>query len=250
MSRRRIRQGEREHGGERGFVLLEALATLALSALVLGALLALGGGLSRVMDRMAARAEGGEGARRVVSVMADEIARLSRRKFSGEETRYVFFGAADRVVFAVEALQPNGLAAPVVVAYQSSGPGEAFRAEGALPVGAADLDAVDLTRPRRLGVGGEIFRLAYVERLESGGELITDDWVKPGVLPRAIRIDRIDGDSGATIASRRVAIIAEADAACADPEALACSTAKKRPPARGEPGDPALRNPRSQGVRE
>jgi type II secretory pathway component PulJ len=222
-----------------GFLLLEALTTLALSALVIAGLLALGGGLSRAVDRAAARLEGAEAGRRSVAAMAQEIAGLARRRFAGEGDRFVFQGEPDRIAFVLDVVQVNGLAAPVAVAYQATAERELLRAEGALPIGASAFADADLSRPRRLEIGGELVRFAYVERLEDGGEIVTDSWNKPSALPRAVRVDRVDPATGAVLASRRVALVSETEPGCAAPGVAFCSTAKKRKPGEGAQQPPA-----------
>lgn len=236
-----------------GYLLIEALATLAIGAVVLGGLLALGGTLSRSVDRAAWRVESGETGRRAVSAMASEIARAARRRFAGEGDRFVFLGAPDRIVFALEPVQANGLASTVAVAYQASRPGEALRAEAPLPFGAEGFDALDLSRPRTLDLGGETLRLAYVER-SNLGDLITDTWEKPAAMPQAVRIDRVDR-TGAVVASRRVALVAETEPGCAGGGGVAfCSTAPKGEEGgdgRRPPNDPRLQEPgRNRGAQD
>ncbi len=228
-----------ERNGEAGYLLVEALATLTLAALLLGGLLALGGGLSRVADRIAGRVEATEAGRLAVAAMARDIAQLSRRRFPGaQEPRFAFYGQTDRIVFVVEAPQQDGLARPVVVAYQADGPGAALRAEGELPVDAQSLDDVALSRPHRMPFGDAELRFAFVERLKSGGELVTDAWSRSDLLPAAIRIDRLDPASKRLVASRRVAIVAETEPGCAAAEIAFCSTKKKPRPGAASPDQP------------
>ncbi|MFD1703828.1 type II secretion system protein J [Methylopila henanensis] len=229
--------GRRDRDG--GFLLVEALATLAISAVVIAGLLTLGGLMARAVDRAALRAEGAETSTRPLSVVAREIEGLARRRFAGPDGRFVFLGAPDRLAFAVAPRQDDGLRAPVAVAYQAAGPGQLLRAEAPLLVGARSLDDVVFGEPVRIDLGGLDARFAYVERRPDGTTVVTDQWSEAASLPVAVRIELIEPEGGVARASRTARLIAQSEPGCAAPGKAPCSSAPK---ATGRPdGQPQVR---------
>lgn len=218
-----------------GYLLIEALATLALSALVIAGLLSLSAVFVRSSDRSAARVERLETGPRTIAAIARDIRALVRLRWAGGGDRFVFLGLPDRIVFAIAPVQANGLRAPLVVAYQVPETGVALRAEAPLPAGATTVSDLSFAPARRLSVGAATLRFAYVDRPPAGGEIITDSWDKPDALPFAVRIDRVDPADGRIEASLRAPVVVDAEPGCAAPETNFCSRAPKQPAAPGPP---------------
>jgi general secretion pathway protein J len=218
---------------------VEALATLALSALLLGALISLSAGLFRVGDKVAAKVETLEIDGRTIAALAREFRMAAPLRWAGEgdNRAFVFGGTPDRIMFALTPEQPSGLRAAIVVLYQRADNGDLLRAEGPLPVGASTLAEVELGPVSRIPRGADDLRLAYVGRAPGGGEIVADDWSNPKDMPAAIRIDRIERGAGTRLASLRVPLLMDAEPGCADPQQGLCSRVprKAKPAGQEEP---------------
>ncbi|MET0314574.1 MAG: hypothetical protein ABW275_09290 [Hansschlegelia sp.] len=236
-------------GGRDGYILVEALAAIALGALVLSALVSFTGVLRRAADRAAASVETMEISGRTLDTLTRELRLATRRRFAaagadGDEQQqrpFVFTGTPDRVVFTLDPVQASGLKAPVVVAYQVDANGDLLRAEGALPATAQNIGAVRLGTVERVDPGAERLRFAYVDAAP-GAEVITDDWTNPLKMPAAVRITRLNGATLLPIATLRVPLLIDAEAGCADPDKGFCSRVAASKPGAGQP-------PRSGGQR-
>jgi hypothetical protein len=230
--------GARRRGRrDAGYLLVEALAALALSALVLGALVSLTGVLKRAADKAAFGVEEIEVAGRAVHALAGEIRRAAHARWAAagpKATRaFVFSGSPDQVTFALLPGQDTGLRAPVAVAYQIAPDGDLLRAEGPIEpdlTGAGDLD---LGRVARIPLEGRRLRFAYVGRQTGGGEIVTDAWTDPLKMPAAMRIDRLDA-AGAIVASLRVPLLIDGESGCAGQTGFCSRAPNSEKPAAAE----------------
>ena len=113
-----------------GYVLVEALATLAIAGLVIAVLAGLVGTLLRAGHRGAELVEQHERVARSIDVVARDIDALVRARWAGEGD-FMFVGRADRLMFVRRnADQPGEL---VAVAYQIADDTRLLRAEAAAP---------------------------------------------------------------------------------------------------------------------
>jgi general secretion pathway protein J len=225
-----------------GFLLIEALATLAISAVILTGLTSTLSLVLRDVRSDSSRVEDLEQQDRAVAALRRDLQNLARARWLGEGSRsFVFDGEPDRLIFAIDRLASGALASTVVVNIQSTNSGvigRLLRTEAAWLPGAASLHELRFERTRVFYEGRLMVRLAYFARLENGAEAIVDVWQSPETLPSAIRIGLVDPISGSLVSSVRVPIQIDAEPGCAasenTTEKVFCSR-RPRKPADGEP---------------
>jgi len=247
--RRAVLDAPSRHRGTAGFLLVEALATMAIGAVILVGLSTLVGLMLRTADKAAAQAQGLEQTDRTVAALTREIQALTRARWSGAEPRsFIFVGEPDRIMFArsaskAGASRAGAVPSTAVVTIQGSGAnagGRLLYAEAPLAPGSASLADLRFGPVRDLHEGAIAVRFAYFGRAgDAGGEVLVDAWPLSAALPTAVRIGIVDPATGSLLRSLRVPVLIEAEPGCAAPETAFCSRAdpKKRaqaavPPAR------------------
>lgn len=237
-----------------GYLLVETLATLAISAAILAGLASVLGLVLRTGDRTAARGEAMEASGRTVAAVAREIRQLARVRWSGAARRsFVFAGEPDRILFARRTRGADGLAETDTVVLQSvgaDGGGRLLRAVAALPTGAESLADLRFGAAAEVYRGPSLIRLAYFGRSRDGGtEILTETWPAATALPVAIRIGVVDPATGRLTSSLRVPVLVDAEPGCADPKTGFCSRVDQSKPA--EEDAPAPDGPRADaGAKE
>ncbi len=229
-----------------GFLLVEALATLAISAAILAGLASVLGLLLRTADRVAVRVQDLETTGRTVAALRRDIQLMSRARWSGAARRsFVFAGEPDRIMFARSMPQESGFRATTVVVIQRVDRGDGarlLRTEAALPPGAASLQALRFGPALELYDGPAVIRFAYFARAgTAGGEVLVDSWPTDTALPSAVRIGVVDPTTGALLASQRVPLLVEAEPGCAAPTIAFCSRADPRKTSEDKPAEPPRR---------
>lgn len=225
----RIRRKHRARcRGRDGFLLVEALATLAISAAILAGLASVMGLMLRQADLAATRTDRLEREGRSLDALSRDIRAILRVRWAGLPPRsYVFRGEPDRIVLARARRGESGLRDTVAVILQSTdheGGGRILRSEARLPPGATAIEQLRFDEPRTLYDGRSLIRFAYVGRGENGGpETLTDAWPVAGTLPVAVRIALVDPVTDALLSTLRVPILVEAEPGCANPGKAFCS---------------------------
>lgn len=228
-----------------GFLLVEALATLALSALVLAGAAALVGLLLRAADRTALSMERIETTDRAMEALARDIreaVRLPRPSGSGGGASMAFLGGAAQIMLVHERRGENGLALPVAVYWRSeatdAGRGRLIRSQAPILPGRPLPDPESGER-EVVDTGEAVIRFAYFGPDPNGaGEVLTDEWTTAEALPTAVRIGAADPGSLAVGRSIRVGFPTTAEIGCANPVSGYCSlTPNRRPPE--DPANPA-----------
>lgn len=226
--------------GRAGFLLVEALATMAIGAAILVGLASIVSLMLRTADGVAARAQDLEQTDRAVAALAREIQSLTRATWSGAGRRsFIFAGEPRRIMFARSARRAGDASSALVVAIQSvdadaRAGGRLLYAEAPLVPGAVSPDDLRFGPVRNLHEGSIAIRFAYFGRAgEAGGEVLVDAFPSGAKLPSAVRIGIVDPATGSLLRSLRVPILIEAEPGCAAPEMAFCSRAdpKKRAPA-------------------
>lgn len=238
-----MRRAPSRRGGSPGFLLVEALATMAIGAVILVGLSTLVGLMLRTADRAAAGAHGLEQTDRTVAALTREIGSLARARWSGPEPRaFIFVGEPDRIMFARTASKAGAPATAAVVTVQSAG-ARLLYAEAPLAPGAASLADLRFGLVRDMHDGGIAVRFAYYGRAgEGGGEVLADAWPAGAMLPTAVRIGIVDAGTGRVLRSLRVPVLIEAEPGCAAPETAFCSRADPKKRAQAETAVPPARS--------
>lgn len=217
----------RRAGRRAGFVLIEALATLAIGAFIIAALGSLIAFTLHFADGTAADLQRGETLGRVVALMEREIRGMARARYAGDQkTAFLFAGDVDRILFTTDRVDRSGLSATVAVAYQvapDAGGVRLLRAEATVLPGLTDLKSLAFSKPRTLYTGTTGIRFSYfLPQPDGSGEVLVDTWKDRGKLPTAVRIATTGGD-GSILDSLRVPVMTDAEPACAVPGKGFCS---------------------------
>ncbi len=233
-------------GRQAGFLVVEALATFAISALILAGLASLLGVMLRAADRAADRVQDLETTARAVAALRRDIQLLARARWSGAAPRsFVFAGEPEKIMFAQSVPQGSGFRTATVVVIQSVGidaGGRLLRTEAALTPGAASLRELHFSPARNLQEGRSTVRFAYFARAREGGsEVLVDHWPSAVQLPAAVRIGIVDPATGGLLSSVRVPIRVDAEAGCAAPDIAFCSRADPKKSEDKAPSDPPSR---------
>lgn len=213
-----------------GFLMVEALAVLAISAAILLAL----GSLTRLMlrqaDALAARTAGLERTEQGLSALARDIRRMARARWDGpDRERFVFAGEPWRLLFALDRPAADGgaLTETVAVLLRSEGDGASgrlTRAEAPLSPGLPGPGALAFGPERVLYEGPARVRFAYVvPRSDTTPELIVDAWPQAAPPPAAVRVGLADPGTGDVASSLRVPVRAEAEPGCVRARTHYCS---------------------------
>lgn len=222
----------RRHRGDPrgGFLMVEALAVLAISAAILLAL----GSLTRLMlrqaDGLAERTARLERTEQGLSALSRDIGRLARARWDGpERERFVFAGEPWRLLFALDRPASDGsaLGETVAVLLRSDGSGAGgrlTRSEAPLPPGLPGPGALVFGPERVLYEGPARVRFAYVApRSDTTPELIVDTWPPIGPPPVAVRVGLADPGTGDVASSLRVPVLTEAEPGCVRARTHYCS---------------------------
>ncbi len=226
-----------------GFLLLEALTTLALGALVIAGLSTVIVLMLRFSDRTAADLGRREVLGRALQTVEQEIRDMARLRLGGaQDAPFLFSGHPDRLLFTLDRLDDNGLDAPVAVAYRTGtrdGVTRLARAEAAVPPAATDAAALVFGKPATVYAGDRGIRFAFFAPQPDGsGEVLMDDWKQPAKMPTAVRIAVIAPD-GTIEESTRVPLLVDAEPGCAVPGKGFCSLPGAEQQAKDGAGDHA-----------
>lgn len=228
MSAVRARRPRRDARG--GFLMVEALAVLAISAAILLAL----GSLTRLMlhqaDSLAERTARLERTEQGLSALSRDIRRMARARWDGpDRERFVFAGEPWRLLFALDrpAADGSALRETVAVLLRSEGSGTGgrlTRAEAPLPPGLPGPGALAFGPERVLYEGPARIRFAYmVPRSDTTPELIVDAWPQAAPPPAAVRVGLADPGTGDVASSLRVPVLTEAEPGCVRARTHYCS---------------------------
>lgn len=233
-----------------GFLLVEALASLVLSAFILVGLASLVSVALKTGDRTAVAVQRLETESRVFLAVEREVRRATRVRWSGEaKAEFVFTGLADRMMFTSRRAGADGLGRDVAIVYQSAegeGGSRLLRAEAPLPPGTTDAQALRLSPQATVHAGHRAFRFAYFALQKDGsGEVLTDDWSEPTRLPTAVRLTLVDPATDQIIDSLRIPLLVDAEPGCAVAGRGNCSLVDEG--GGGAPGEGGQRPERPDG---
>lgn len=211
-----------------GFLLVEALATMAIGAVILVAVGSLLGLMSRQADRTAERTERMDVAGHGLAAIARDIGSIARARWAGPGRRsFVFAGLPDRMLFALDRIDADYLPRSFAVLLQGAETEDGsavLRAEAPLSPLDRDEGALDFGPTRALYAGVARVRFAYIGAMGAGApEILVDAWPAGETLPIAVRVAFTDPASGEILSSLRVPLRIEAEPGCAAPRKAFCS---------------------------
>lgn len=204
-----------------GYLLVEVLATMTISAFILAALFSAVSLTLHTAARVDRSGQSTENVSRVMAALSREIEEIAPLRWAGPNAGFVFEGAPDRLLFAREDRSSDEIDRERAVILQATG-NQLLRSEA--PLLPNYRTAADIAKaPAQDMLDGRFqVRFAFFSRLASGREALTDNWNNPALLPVAIRVS-LSGNRGGPIASARVQVLVSAEPGCAAPARAACS---------------------------
>jgi hypothetical protein len=216
-----------------GYLLVEVLATMTVSAFILAALLSIVSFTLRTSAHVSRQTQDIENASRVMASLVREIQAIAPLRWAGQNAGFVFQGREQGLVFAREVVAPDGAVDDRAVLLQGDGK-QLFRSEASLlPAYRSAAEIAAGEKQALLDTDFQV-RFAYFARLEDGQEALTNTWDNPALLPVAIRVSITDS-KGALIGSSRVQIRVDAEPGCAAPTKALCNFAADRKTDDGQP---------------
>ena len=211
-----------------GFLLVEALATMAIGAIILVAVGSLLGLMSRQADRTAERTERLDVAGHALAALARDIGSIARARWAGPGRRnFVFAGLPDRMLFSLDRSDADGTPRSLAILLQGTETKEGSAvlcAEAPLSPLDRDEAALDFAPARTVYAGTAPVRFAYVVAPGEGApERVVDAWPASETLPIAVLFAFTDPASGEILSSLRVPLRIEAEPGCAAPRKAFCS---------------------------
>eukprot|EP01035_Chromulina_nebulosa_P010374 gene10374-13943_t len=185
-----------------GYLLVEVLATMTISAFVLSALFSMAFFTIRASERLDRRTMDTENITRVIAALSREIEQAAPLRWAGPGAGFVFQGGTQDLLFARQTAAADQAIDDRATLMQSRGDQLFLREAPLLPSdrGITDLSpgpaSAMLDTPLRV-------RFAYFSRAENGVEALTDIWTDPAHMPVAIRVSMTTGD-GILVASARI----------------------------------------------
>ncbi|WP_237154320.1 hypothetical protein [Oryzibacter oryziterrae] len=200
-----------------GYVLVEALATLTLSALVIAALASLVALQLRSADRASALLDAHEHQLRPLDAVAREIAGAVRARWAADNSQtFIFNGLADRILF-VERVGSPGRSELRAVAFQNEATdagNRLLRAEARVPPGAMTLDDLHFSPSVAVDTSPYQYRFSFVLPATAGQETVNPTWTDAGKLPQAIYVSLYNPGRRVAVAMIRAPLPIEAEPAC------------------------------------
>lgn len=203
-----------------GYLLVEVLATMTISAMVLVGLVSVMHLVIHASQRTAIVSEKIEDSSAIISALARELESISSIRWAGANGGFVFQGTDHGVVFAREVDLPDGTADHRVVLLQGKGHQLTLSEMPLLP-GYQSLSYLPHDDNPTLLQNKYTVRFAYFSRFDNGQEVLVPTWTRVDQLPVAVRISLVD-DNGHFKAGTRVEIRVDAELGCAAPDQAVC----------------------------
>lgn len=207
-------------GAREGFLLVEVLATMTISAFLLAALFSIASFVIRASGRVENRSETIENRGRVLASLSREIEQIAPLRWAGKGSGFVFLGTRSTLAFASRKTSTDTGDIVQAVFLDAGRSGLSRRLAAVSPVATSFRDL-------RIGPADTVFgrqysvAFAYYGRAEGNREALQDAWQDPSQLPAAIRITLRGADG--TEETMRIQIRADAETGCAQPGDATCS---------------------------
>lgn len=204
--------------GSDGFLLVEALAAMAIGGFILIGLVSVVGLMGRAETRAAAIATGVEASSRAIDAIARDLKVAARVR--GPDGGFLFRGTPIGVTFARRFAEYGDLRLVTLVS-EDGRPSRVTRTEAPLPpAGVADPGSGTVSEAY---AGASPMRFSYFSRLPTGEEALLDNWEVSTDMPSAVRISLLDAASGEIETTIRIGLAIEAEAGCAAPSSARCA---------------------------
>ena len=207
-------------------MLVEVLATMTISALLLAALFSVASLTLRSSGKIERLSEEIEERTRLIAALSREIERALPVRWAGKDDAFIFNGTASNIAFAVEVPLPGGVTDMAAVFVD----GAAGVTRRVVEVGPAMASFGDVAGGRSEVMADSRYRVkfSYFARLSDGREALLDTWPDARQLPVAIQLI-VSGRDGTTSVAR-VKLGVDAEPGCGLPKAGRCSLAPATAP--------------------
>jgi prepilin-type N-terminal cleavage/methylation domain-containing protein len=206
-------------GHHDGFTLVEVLATMTISALLLAALLSIASTTTRVSARVERQANQIEERTRLLAALAREVRQAAPIRWAGADGAFIFSGTSRSMAFAADSVSSDGTAdvvAVVINAYDV-----VARRTGNIGPNAMSFQDIALGQPEAMIDDRYRVAFVYYARLSDGREALLDAWADPSQMPTAVRLT-LSGRDGKT-STLRVKLETDAEPGCGFPKSSQCS---------------------------
>ncbi|UVC12608.1 prepilin-type N-terminal cleavage/methylation domain-containing protein (plasmid) [Rhizobium sp. TH2] len=202
-----------------GFLLVELLATMTISALLLAALFSIASLTTRMSGRIQRQSESIENGTLILAALSRDIERAAPIRWAGKDAGLVFNGAERSMVFARETKFADG--GTNLNAIQIDGDRGFIRRAPDIPPQAISFSDLAFEQPAAIWSDGYVVTFAYYGRLPDGREVLTTAWENASQLPVAVRLTLWRADK--TRSTLRVKLDTDAEPGCGFPEKGSCS---------------------------
>ncbi|MFP5075828.1 type II secretion system protein J [Rhizobium sp. YIM 134829] len=198
----------RSTSGREGFILAEALVSMAISAFVLIALMSLVSMVTRASTRLSAANLEVETQTRTFATLSHDLEAIAPLRWAGPGAGFIFRGRPDSLIFA---RQPSSPAEPNEFVRLTSTGTALSEERGPLPPDATALPiAASATQVQKRYVA----RFAYFGRGDGATEVLLDRWERADEMPVAIRVSLFTAN-GSPAGALRIPIRITGEIGCA-----------------------------------
>lgn len=209
-----------ERGARDGFLLVEVLATMTISAFLLAALFSIASFVIRASGRVESRTQTIENRSRIFASLSREIEQIAPLRWPGKGSGFVFLGTQGTLAFASRKTSTDNGDSVQAVFLDVARSGLTRRLAMVSPVATS-------FRELRIGPAEPVFggrysvAFAYYGRVEGNREALQDTWQDPSQLPAAIRVTLRDAHGSEE--TMRIQLRADAETGCAQSGDATCS---------------------------
>ena len=199
-------------------MLVEVLATMTISALLLAALFSITSLTMRVSGRIEKQSQRIEERTRLLSALTREIERAVPMRWAGENPSFIFIGSERNLAFAAVSPSANGGTEIRAISIDSEGD----IARRVAVVGPDARSFADLVMGAAEVMADKRYRLAfaYFARLPDGREALVQAWPNGTQFPVAVRLTVSSPEGG--VSSIRINFAVDAEPGCGFPGGGRC----------------------------
>lgn len=216
-----------------GFVLVEAIAVLALSGLVLMTLLIASGLIARNSGLVAARANEMEGMNTGFSALQRDISAAQPRLAAGSDSPLLFQGSPTSVGFVAAADTGGGQALISIDARTADGQGVLLRSSAPLLPQTTGFADAAFAHPVILFAGPWTYHFSFGKAGDGPVEW-SDSWSDPKQLPDLVQLQILDAAGDHKVPPLFVSLRVQSQGRCDPSSDPKCQNQPAQPPAKPE----------------